>query len=103
MVGDPAPRALAVGRDLSPAARLRRLKGWTLATSVATFAAFLGLAGAHVTGVTSRTGAGAAAPDFGAQEHAFFGGDTGGQNGFEFGTGTGQGGASAPAASTTVS
>ncbi len=89
-----------------PRLRLGRLKTWTVAGALAAFATFVGLARAHVTGVTARAATGGGGPNFGAVERAFFGGgDGGGNSGFGFGTGaagtSGSGGGSA--AATTVS
>jgi hypothetical protein len=106
MPGSQAARRGESPRQASPQERLRRLKTWAVATSVGAFAAFMGMAFAHVTGVTARThaaGGAGAGPSLHAAENAFFGGSgPSGQQSFGSGGGPG-GGAGAPAAATTVS
>jgi len=88
------------------AARVRRLKSWSFAGSVAAFGAFAALAAGHVIGVTSHgasaAGSASSVPPFGSSQSArtFFGSN----GGVSFGQGSGGAGAVAPpAASTAVS
>ncbi len=111
MAADAMPESRAAQRgesprEASPQERLRSLKTWAVATSVGAFAAFIGMAFAHVTGITARThaaGGAGAGPSFNAAENAFFGGSgLSGQQSFGSGSGAG-GSAGAPTATTTVS
>jgi hypothetical protein len=86
-----------------------QLKRWSVALAVAAFAAFVGLAAAHVTGVTAAQSNSSTAPNTNATQRnngddgGFFGGrgDDGDGGGF-FGP-SGNSGAGAPSTGTTVS
>jgi len=90
-----------------PRARLRRLKGFLVAATLASFGGLLGLAASHATGVTSRASSAGGGPPTGkgaaGGRPLFGGGGSDGGNSATDGFGFGPAGSSSPAASSTFS